>query len=169
VLGTAPPLTCVYDRFAKPTSERKETQVQQDVIDELKKLHTNAIDARKGYEEALEDAEGKGMTPLFKRMIALHAGNASELTSHLNQLGEQPDQDGSFMAHIHRTIFSIRGLFGGLDESVLPGLIDGEERNASAYEDAMKLPEAPSDVRSLLTTQRGRIETEIAGMRAAKA
>ena len=140
--------------------------MQQDLIDELKKLHTNAIDARKGYDEALADAEGKGMTPLFRRMIALHSSNASELTSQLQRLGQNPDQDGSFFAHIHRTIFSIRGLFGGLDESVLPGLIDGEERNAKCYDDALKMTDVPPDLRSLLITQRGRIETELAGMRA---
>lgn len=142
--------------------------MQQDLIDEVKRLHTNAIDARKGYEEALADAEGKGMTPLFRRMIALHSSNASELTGQLQKNGEMPDQDGSFFAHIHRTIFSIRALFGGLDESVLPGLIDGEQRNAAAYEDALEMSETPADLRALLTTQKSRIETEVAGMRAVK-
>jgi uncharacterized protein (TIGR02284 family) len=143
--------------------------MQLDMIDELKKLHTNAVDARKGYEEALADAEGRGMTPLFKRMIALHSSNASELGSQLQASGEMPDQDGSFLAHVHRTILSIRGLFGGLDESVLPGLLDGEERNASCYDDAMKMADAPADLRTLLTRQRGRIETEIAAMKDVKA
>jgi uncharacterized protein (TIGR02284 family) len=142
--------------------------MQQDLIGELKKLHTNAVDARKCYEEALADAEGRGMTPLFKRMIALHSGNASELGSQLQKSGEKPDQDGSFLAHVHRTIMSIRGLFRGLDESVLPGLIDGEQRNASCYDDALKITDTPSDTRTLLATQRGRIETEIAGMKAVK-
>ena len=140
--------------------------MQQDLISELKRLHTNAIDARKGYEEVLADAEGKGMTPLFRRMIALHSTNASELTGQLQKNGEMPNQDGSFFAHIHRTVFSIRALFGGLDESVLPGLIKGEQCNVAAYDDALKMCETPSDLCALLTTQRGRIETEIAGMRA---
>ena len=142
--------------------------MQKGLIDELKRLHTNAIDARKGYEEALEDADGHGMTSLFRRMIALHSGNGAELTGQLQKNGEMPDHDGSFFAHIHRTIFSIRALFGGLDKSVLPGLIDGEQRNAAAYDDALKMPETPSDLRALLATQRGRLETEIAGMRAVK-
>ncbi len=142
--------------------------MQQDLIDELKKLHCQAVDARKGYEEALDDAEGRGMSPLFKRMIALHAANAAELCSPLQAAGEAPDQDGSFMSHIHRTIMSVRGLFGGLDESVLPGLIDGEERNASGYDDALKMPDVPADLLGVLTTQRRRIETEIAGMKTVK-
>jgi uncharacterized protein (TIGR02284 family) len=142
--------------------------MQQDIIDELKRLHTHAVDARKGYEEALEDAEGKGMTPLFRRMIALHSGNASELGEKLQTLGEVADQDGSFMATIHRTIISVRSLFGGLDESILPGLIDGEERNAGCYDDALKMPDLPADIRASLTTQRARIATAISGMQAAK-
>jgi uncharacterized protein (TIGR02284 family) len=143
--------------------------MRQEMIDELKKLHTNAVDSRKGYEEALADAEGRGMTPLFKRMIALHSSNAAELGSQLQTSGEMPDQDGSFLAQVHRTVMNICGLFGGLDEKMLPSLIDGEKRNASWYDDAMKMPDAPAGLRALLTTQRGRIETEIAAMKAAKA
>ena len=48
--------------------------------DHLKTLHTAAIDARNGYHEALEDAGGqdkyKGMTPLFRDMVALHQRHA---------------------------------------------------------------------------------------------
>jgi hypothetical protein len=39
----------------------KETQ------DHIESLHTRAIDACNGYEEALEDAEGRGLTPLSER------------------------------------------------------------------------------------------------------
>ncbi len=104
-----------------------------DILDDLKTLHTHAIDARHGYEEALHDAEGRGMTPLFREMIALHTTNAGELASVLARFGELPDESGSFMSTVHRTIISLRSLFGGLDASVLPGLVDGEKRNVSAY------------------------------------
>ena len=66
-------------------------------LDHLKSLHTSAIDARNGYQEALEDAEGKGMTPLFRDMIALHEGNAAELARELTKANEIPDDKGSFM------------------------------------------------------------------------
>ena len=37
-----------------------------DAIDTLQSLHKSLVDSRHGYEEAVEDAEGKGLTPLFR-------------------------------------------------------------------------------------------------------
>jgi uncharacterized protein (TIGR02284 family) len=140
--------------------------VSNDVIDHLKSLHTGAVDARHGYEEALSDAEGRGMTPLFREMIALHEHNAAELASLLKAAGVQSNDDGSFMSTVHRTIMSVRGLFGGLGESVVPGLIDGEKRNIASYDDALKIDGLPADTRQLLTRQRERLQAAIATMQA---
>jgi uncharacterized protein (TIGR02284 family) len=140
-----------------------------DTIDDLKTLHTHAVDARNGYEEALHDAEGRGMTPLFQDMIALHTTNADELSALLARLGQQPDQNGSFMTTIHRTIMRVRSLFGGLDASVVPGLIDGEKRNVSRYAETLENQDISADVRVLLAKQRHRIEAAIVAMDGVKA
>jgi uncharacterized protein (TIGR02284 family) len=139
-----------------------------ETLDHLKTLHTSAIDARNGYEEALEDAEGKGLTPLFRDMISLHDNNAAELATELTRAGEQADDQGSFMSLIHRTIMNVRSLFNGLDGSVLPGLIDGEKRNVGKYDDALKVTDSP-ELTTLLTAQRGKIEQKIAQMEVQKA
>lgn len=62
-----------------------------------------------------------------------------------------PGDEGSFMTIVHKNIMDVRSLFNGLDESVLPGPIDGEKRNISKYDDALKAIEAPNDIASLLT------------------
>jgi uncharacterized protein (TIGR02284 family) len=136
-----------------------------DALDKLKTLHTHAIDARHGYEEALDDAEGRGLTSLFREMIALHETNADELSAWLVSVGAPVNDDGSFMSVVHRTIIRLRSLFNGLDESVLPGLIDGEERNRKSYAETLEMPALPADVRNLLTRQRDRIDAAISGMR----
>ena len=136
-----------------------------DIVDHLKTLHTSAIDARNGYREALKEAEGKGMTPLFRDMIGLHEGNATELTRELNRVNEIPDDEGSFMSTVHETIMDLRSMFGGLDESVLPGLIDGEKRNISKYDDALNSKaNPPAPIAALLISQRDRIAQKIAEM-----
>ena len=140
-----------------------------DVLDQLKALHTSAIDARNGYREALKDADGKGMTPLFREMVALHDGNADELARELTRGNEVPDEKGSFMTVIHETIMDVRSLFNGLDESVLPGLIDGEQRNVSKYDDALKETKATPYIVGLLTSQREKIVQKIAEMETQKA
>jgi hypothetical protein len=37
----------------------REPVLDHDILEYLKSLHTSAVDARNGYQEALKDAEGK--------------------------------------------------------------------------------------------------------------
>lgn len=141
----------------------------ENYADELKSLHTALIDSRNGYDEALKDAEGKGLTPLFVRMIALRTENAAALAVHLRAAGEEPDQDGSFMSTVHRTVIGVRSLFGDLDERILPGLIDGEERIKSYYEDAIKTAPSGSGPQEVLRKQLGELDAVIAEMKAMNA
>lgn len=136
------------------------------MIDHLKALHTSAIDARNGYREALKNTEGKeaeskAMTELFRDMIALHDSHAGELARELTRRSELADDGGSFMTTVHKTIMDVRSMFDGLDESVLPGLIDGEKRNVGKYDVPLKAPEAPANVASLLTRQRDSLARKI--------
>ena len=140
--------------------------MDNEALDHLRSLHTSAIDARNGYQEALEDAEGKGMTPLFRDMMALHEANAGELASELTKANELPDEKGSFMTVVHKTVMDVRSLFNGLDESVLPGLIDGEKRNVSKYNEALKPGAVPANLASLLIRQRDGLLKKIAFMEA---
>jgi len=134
-----------------------------DRIDALKSLHTALIDSRKGYEEALEDAEGKGLTPLFREMVAMRVEHADQLAGLLTAAGEKVDGDGSFMALVHRAVISVRAAVTGLDESILPGLIDGEERIRGYYDDALK--EARPSELDVLKAQRRAVDRKIENMK----
>ncbi len=70
------------------------------------------------------------------------------------------------MSTVHRTVISIRALFGGLDASVLPGLVDGEKRNLSSYDKILERDAFEPDVRAVLERQRERIHAAIVGMEA---
>ena len=132
--------------------------------DQLKTLHTAAIDAANGYREALKEAEGKGMTPLFSEMVSLHDAHATQLASLIKDAGIEPDSDGSFMTVVHRTIMDVRSLFSGLDASVLPGLIDGEQRNLAKYDAALKEP-LPAPYNRIFEGQRGDLQARIEKMK----
>lgn len=140
-----------------------------DRIHSLETLHTSLVDSRNGYEEALEDADGKGLTPLFREMIALRASAIDELGRDLAALGRPLDESGSLMSTVHRTVMSVRSLFSGLDESVLPGLIDGEERIIANYDRAIAASAAGNVEYAHLTAQKAVLQAKIAGMRAMKA
>jgi uncharacterized protein (TIGR02284 family) len=129
-----------------------------EVIDHLKSLHTSDIDAINGYEEARRDAEGHGMTPLFQELIVVHTRNADDLAIALRRAGEFADDEGSFMSTLHRTIMSVRSLFGGLGESVIPGLIDGEKRNISHYDHVLESRDLPEVTGRVLLINRARLQ-----------
>lgn len=137
-------------------------------IDNLKSLHTILIDSKHGYEEALADAEGRGMTQLFREMITLRIKDAGEIGTVLTTLGEKADDSGSFMTTVNRAIISLRSLFGGLDESILPGLIDGEKRIIGYYDSALETAASSVD-REILTRQRQTLLKIIADMEAKNA
>jgi uncharacterized protein (TIGR02284 family) len=142
--------------------------VASDLVDQLKSLHTRANDALHGYGEAMEQAEGHGMTPLFKDMIAIHTRNSDELAMDLRGMGERASDDGSFMSTVHRTIMDVRSFFGGLGQSVLPGLIDGEKRNVDSYNEVLKTLDLPVRLRERLVQQRVRLESSVSDMEATK-
>lgn len=133
-------------------------------IDELKSLHTTLIDARNGYLEALKNAQGKGLSPLFRDMLALHQSHADALADLLGQYGERVTDSGSLLSTIHRAVINVRALFGGLSSKVLPGLIDGERRIVQHYDDAL-VHASPSDY-PLLTKQRVSLASKVAEMEA---
>ena len=72
-----------------------------------------------------------------------------------------------FLSTIHRTVISIRSLFGGLDESILPGLIDGEERVLGYYDEA--LTDCPPSETAMLSAQRSALNAKINEMKARSA
>lgn len=133
--------------------------------DNLQSLHTALADSREGYEKALDLAEGKGLTLLFREMIAMRTQHAALLEAHL--AAAKPTGDGtSFMATVHRTVIGIRALFTELDESILPGLIDGEKRILAYYDDAIAAAAAASPAHAMLVSQRGELLDTIRRMEA---
>jgi hypothetical protein len=67
------------------------------------------------------------------------------------------------MSTVHETIMDVRALFSGLDESVLPGLIDGERRNIAKYDDAIN-GGLPGPERVALEHQRAELQAKVAKM-----
>jgi len=117
----------------------------------------------------LKQADGKGMTPLFREMMELHELNAAELARALARDDEVADEKGSFMTVVHETIMDVRSMFKGLEESVLPGLIDGEKRNVSKYDGAILTARTRPIIANFLASQRDRIVKKIAAMETQKA
>lgn len=130
--------------------------------DALSALHTTLVDSRSGYEEALKDAGKTGLVTLFEEMVALRQQSSVELEPLLLKAGATPDQDGSYMSTVHRTIISFQSMLTDLDETVLPGFIDGEKRILGYYDDAIS--KAAEADRVVLLRQRAELSDRIEEM-----
>jgi hypothetical protein len=63
-------------------------------------------------------------------------------------------------------VISIRSLFSGVNESMLPGLIDGEQRIIGYYDEALAAAPVDGPERALLMHQRTALEAKIAELQA---
>lgn len=138
-----------------------------DRADKLAALTTALIDSRNGYYEALEDAEGRGLTKLFKEMIAMRTEAIVELEPFVIAAGGQVNEDGSFMSTVHRTVISIRSMLTELDEKILPSLISGEERILAYYDDALKVSATDYPEFAAIQRQRAALVSKISEMQSA--
>lgn len=104
----------------------------------LKSLHCALIDARQGYEKAREETEDTTLATLFGEMIALHSRAHSDIHQSLLDAGETPDDSGSFMGTVHKTVIAVRSAVTGIDRASLDSFASGEERIAEKYADAIE-------------------------------
>lgn len=130
----------------------------------LASLHTSLIDAEKGYETAIADAGAVDTRPIFERMAALHRRAHSDVHSLLLDSGERPDEGGSFMSLVHKTVISVRSAVAGLDRSSLSSFADGEQHIVESYDKAIAGAD-PAQAQKL-RTHREALVGAIAEMRA---
>jgi uncharacterized protein (TIGR02284 family) len=132
--------------------------------DSLKKLHTDLVDNRNGYEEAVKDAEPP-LKDFFSEMVALKEKDHAELHGALSRLGEKPDEDGSFMSTVHKTVISVRAAVTGLGANALSSFVMGEEQILDAYDAALKDCASDPEIVATLTRQKATLLTKIAQMK----
>jgi uncharacterized protein (TIGR02284 family) len=134
--------------------------------DSLKSLHTVLVDAEKGYETAIEDAQDAQVKAAFETFSALHARAHADVHALLVAQGESPDESGSFLSIVHKTVISVRSALAGLDRSSLPSFLDGEERIVQAYDKAISDAGSTGPAYEALTRDRQALVAAIADVRA---
>jgi uncharacterized protein (TIGR02284 family) len=117
--------------------------------EELKSLHTQLVDSLEGYQAALEELKDPKVSALVSGMVTMRSSHHRQLDRCLHAMGEQPDESGSFMSNVHRTIIKIRSVFTGVDENIIPGLIDGDSRILEQYRETIRAGDRPDAVEML--------------------
>ena len=129
--------------------------------DSLKKLHTSLVDNRKGYEKAVEDAE-PNVKSLFSEMAAMKERDHTELHAGLTRLGEKPDESGSFMATVHKTVIGVRAATTGLGTNSFSSFVMGEKQVVEEYDRAIEECSSDRELVDILTRQRQTLLAKIA-------
>ncbi|MGY6695728.1 MAG: DUF2383 domain-containing protein [Roseinatronobacter sp.] len=114
-------------------------------IETLSKLHTTVVDAVKGYDEAADIAKRDKVGALCADLKRTHMTHAHDIAGLLLERGERPDADGSYMSLVHKFVLNARFLVTADEESLLPGLRDGEKRLLEAYDDTLRETEIAGD------------------------
>ncbi|MBX9772932.1 MAG: PA2169 family four-helix-bundle protein [Xanthobacteraceae bacterium] len=133
-------------------------------IDGLKGLHAALVDCKADYEKALANGADGSLAPLFRDLIVLRKRHNAELDRLLRTAGEMPDESASYSPTAHRTVLKERSMRAGLGESILPGLIDSEERILKQYDDMLESA-LPTLTAGVLRLQRAAIAAKIARMK----
>lgn len=135
-------------------------------VEALTSLHTTLVDSLHGYQEALTSADNATIKPLLRDMIAIRSEAVDEIGDVLTGLGEPASNEGSLLSTVHHAVISIRSLFSGVNESMLPGLIDGEQRIIGYYDEALAAAPVDGPERALLMHQRTALEAKVAELQA---
>jgi uncharacterized protein (TIGR02284 family) len=131
----------------------------------LKSLHTALIDAEQGYDTAVRDAEDPEMRALFEELRALHQEAHADVHAILVGKGEQPDETGSFMSMVHKTVISVRAAITGLDRPSLASFASGEERILKDYDAAIEETRADAPVVDRLRRHRDALQEVVSRMK----
>ena len=135
------------------------------IIETLDALLKDELSATETYQQTLEilreDAE-LGDSVALMPIYEAHKEATSSLQALISRLGGSPAEDSGAWGAWAKIVLGGADLLG--KESILKALQEGEKKGAEDYEEALKVTELPSDIRSLIETkllpdQQGHIHT----------
>ena len=163
-------LPAVDGTFREPPELSRTTKTAGETFvtdkDSLIALHTALIDASHGYDEAIEDSERSDLRVMFQGAKALHDKAHAAIHEVLLARGLKPDDGGSFMSSVHKTVISVRPAVAGLGLKSLSAFASAEERIAQAYDRAIEGNADDRALVGLLERQKAELEQAISQMKA---
>ncbi|WP_293855213.1 DUF2383 domain-containing protein [uncultured Alsobacter sp.] len=132
--------------------------------DALLSLHTALVDVREGYRTAIEKAEDPAVLAELRTVDGLHATAHADLDRILAARGDRPDEDGSLMGTVHKTVITARAAIVGLGEGSLDSFASGEENTLESYDDALRSEQDPT-VKATLSQHRSALAAQVAKMK----
>lgn len=140
------------------TMETK-TTLEESTIEGLQTLIRYNLDSQKGFQEVAKETDSTELASLFREIAQERGELATELQQHVEVNDEDPVEEGSMMAALHRTWIEVRNkLNGGSPYVILAEAERGEDTIKHAYEDVLK-ETAGSAVNDVLTRQYAKVKS----------
>lgn len=132
--------------------------LREETIEKVQDLIQINIDSQKGFAEAADKVKDKQIASLFRQLGGERQTNTAELQKIVNFNGEEPQDDGSFKATVHRAWIDVRAALNGGDASVILNEAErGEDAIKELYEEVLK-ETAGSAVNDVLTRQYAKVK-----------
>lgn len=113
--------------------------MSDETLDALKTLIQVNIDSRDGFRHAADQVKEESLASAFAEIADQRASQAEELQHFVSLNEQEPRQEGSTAAAVHRGWMKIREMLSSHDRhAVLTECERGEEKIQSAYEHALR-------------------------------
>ncbi|WP_199269149.1 ferritin-like domain-containing protein [Polaribacter sp. L3A8] len=131
----------------------------EQVGEKLNVILEKTFDAEKGFNKAAENIENKALKNYFKAKSQERNIFGHELKEEIKSFNQEIDKGASVAGAAHRAWMDIKSLFSLDDEeSMLEEAIRGEKTAVKEYEEVINETQLPSSTKSLLVSQKNKIE-----------
>lgn len=131
----------------------------------LNDLLTKAYDAEEGFKQAAANAKAHpSLVSFFERQSNMRNGFGHELKDAITLYGGKPEKGSSMLAKAHQVWISVKGTLAPDHdgEAILAECVRGETAALEDYDEKLKCPDLPEDVKAILRKQRGAIAASLA-------
>ena len=131
----------------------------EEVGQKLNELLEKTYDAEKGFKKAAENIENTALKNYFKSKAQERYNFGHDLKDEIKSYNQEIDKGGSLKGTAHRAWMDIKAMLSlDNEESMLEESIRGEKTAVKEYEDVLSEIHLPSSTKTLLETQKNKIE-----------
>lgn len=131
----------------------------EEVGQKLNELLEKTYDAEKGFKNAAENIENTALKSYFKSKAQERYNFGHDLKDEIKSYNQKIDKGGSITGTAHRAWMDIKAMLSlDNEESMLEESIRGEKTAVKEYEEVLNEIHLPNSTKSLLETQKNKIE-----------
>ncbi len=135
---------------------------EKEISDRLNELIEKNMNAKDGYEMAIDKVENTEVKNFFKNRARERARFVKELRKEVWDKGEVPENSGNISGELHRTWMSLKTAFSSdNEEAILEETIKGEKSSLEEYNEILEEKAMPLPVANILREQRNAIEATV--------